>query len=101
MNTGLIVGNYYRPSRSDKRQLRMFMQIKTPKKNRVWSEMDVMCCVTVERHMGAFLEKTMDSISAQFLHILGKPETWKVANRKGCGTIWGRLAPDRQASLPL
>jgi len=39
-NIELIIGNYDRPSGSDKkRQLRMFMQIRMPKKNRVWSGM--------------------------------------------------------------
>lgn len=37
-NRGVMVGNYYRPSGSDKRQLRRFVWTKMPKEVPAWAE---------------------------------------------------------------
>lgn len=61
-NIGLIIGNYYRPSGSDKRQLGMFMQIKMPKEtSMVW--VGYASIVLQQRDVPVtFLEKTVGSI---------------------------------------
>ena len=75
-NIELIIGNYGRPSGSDKKAAQNVYADKDAqgKQNMVWDG----CTRIVLQQSDVLvtsLEKTVDSIRAQFLHVIWKPET--------------------------
>lgn len=88
-NRGIIVGNYYRPSGSDKRQLRKSVQMKMPKRSPACTGIAVLALCS-SRLMLLSCSYTVDSTREVWASLL-EPEIQKIAEKdpgwfwKGCG----------------